>query len=162
MGRLRTVGILTMLHHLLDVLIHFSTQSYRQGLYASANAKHRNLAIESQASEHQLCRIAFLIDVVKTWRRFFAKPQGIMVAATRQDQSVEMFQGVDDDGAVGYGRDNDRRSTSRYHLLVITITKRSVNILVIGSDANHGLTFRFGKRRVRILEMRLQFKCLHL
>ncbi len=97
MGRFGTVSILTVLHHLLDILIHLSAQGYRQGLDATADAKHRNLAVESQTDKHQLGSITLLIDVVKTGRRLFAHPQRVMVAATRQNQSIEMLQGIDDD-----------------------------------------------------------------
>ena len=73
-----------------------------------------------------------------------------------------MLQGIDDDCTVGNWRDDDRRSTCRNHLLVITVAKRSINVLVIGSKTDYGLMLRFGKRRVRSLEMRLQVKCFHL
>ena len=88
MGWFGAVGILTVLHHLLDVLIHFSAQGYRQGLDASADAEHRYLTVESQTDKHQLCSITLLIDIVKTGRRLLAHPQRVMVASTRQDQTI--------------------------------------------------------------------------
>ena len=162
MGRFWTISILTVLHHLLDVLIHLAPQGYCQCLDATADTQHRNLAIESQTNQHQLGRITLLIDVMKTRRRFFAHPQRVMISPTRQNQTIEMLQGIDDDCTIGNGRNNDRRTTCRYYLLIITITKRCINVFVIGCDAYYGLMLRFGKRRVRTLEMRLQVKCFHL
>ena len=155
MGRFGTVGILAMLYQLLDILAHLSVQRNSEGLDAPADAKHRNLTVESQSGNHQFGSITFLIDIVKTGRRLFAHPQRIMVAATRQNQSVEMLQGIDDDLSIGNRRNNDRRTASRYYLLIITITKRSIDTFVIGSKSNYRLMLRFGKSRVCILEMRL-------
>ena len=162
MGRLRAVGLLTVLHHLLDVLVHLSFQGYRQSLDAPTDAKHRNLAVESQAGNHQFGCITLLVDIMKARRRFLTHPQRIIVATPCQYQAIEMLQRIDHDRSVGHGRDDDRRTACRYHLLVITITKRSVDAFVIGGKANDGLTLRFGKSRVRITKMRLQVKCFHL
>ena len=65
------------------------------------------------------------------------------------------IQGIDDDLSIGNRRNNDRRTASRYYLLIITITKRSIDTFIIGSKANYRLMLRFGKSRVCILEMRL-------
>ena len=78
-----------------------------------------------------------------------------MVAATRQNQSIKMLQGIDDDLSIGNRRNNDRRTASRYYLLIITVAKRSIDTFIIGSKANYRLMLRFGKSRVCILEMRL-------
>ena len=155
MGWFSAVSILAVLYQLLDILAHLSAQRNGKGLDAPADAKHRNLAVESQSGNHQFGSITFLIDVVKTGRRLFAHPQRIMVAATRQNQSIKMLQGIDDDLSIGNRRNNDRRTASRYYLLIITVAKRSIDTFIIGSKANYRLMLRFGKSRVCILEMRL-------
>ena len=149
------IGIHMPKEEMLDILTHLSTQRNGEGLDAPADAKHRNLAVESQSGNHQFGSITFLIDVVKTGRRLFAHPQRIMVAATRQNQSIKMLQGIDDDLSIGNRRNNDWRTASRYYLLIITVAKRSIDTFIIGSKANYRLMLRFGKSRVCILEMRL-------
>ena len=47
-------------------------------------------------------------------------PEGVVVAATAEDEGVDAVEGVEDDMLIGYGRDDDGDATCLDDRLVIT------------------------------------------
>ena len=153
MGRFLTLSILRMLHSLSDVLLHLSPQSYSQSLNATTDTQHRNLSIISQANQEELSKITLPIDMMELRRRLLTHPERVVVAATSKNQSVQMLERIDDNICISNRRNDNRSSARSYHLFIISVTKRSIYALVVGSNTNYRLMRSLGKNRIYTLQV---------
>ena len=86
-------------------------------------------------------------------RRLLTHPERVVVAATSKNQSVQMLERIDDNICIGNRRNDNRSSARSYHLFIISVTKRSIYALVVGSNTNYRLMRSLGKNRIYTLQV---------
>ena len=91
----RALTVYSLMNYLLpalrrEVLIKRASEAYIDNLATSTDAKHRNIAIGSQAQHCQLHLIAHIVDRSKLFDGFLAEIFGVDVFATGKQHAVEM------------------------------------------------------------------------
>ena len=141
---------------LRKILRHPATKGHGEGLDATADAEDGDLTIIGETGGQQLGIVALLIDAMKKRRRFFACPEGVVVATTAEDETINPLEGVDDHMAVGNRRDDDRYATCLHHRLVVTTADLTRQVLVVSRDTNDRHWRCLWELGVDALQLRLQ------
>ena len=69
-------------------------------------------------------------------RRFFTSPEGVVVATTAENETIDALEGVDDHMTVSHRRDDDRYATCLHHRLVVTTADLTRQVLVVSRDTD--------------------------
>ena len=94
-----------------DVLHHLTTQRHRYGLNPTTDAKDRNLTIIRQLGNQQFRQVALAVNTTELGLRLLTGIQRVEVSTTAEQQTVDMFQGIDDAVRITQRRDDDRHTT---------------------------------------------------
>ena len=79
----------------INVLIERTAQSGVEHLDAAADTQYRNLPVSRQTRQQQFLPVAVRIDAMEFPNRIFVQEQWIQVTSACEQQSVQVFKGVD-------------------------------------------------------------------
>ena len=169
MGGLVAISILRVLDEGLslfnlqqgEILGDLAAQGCGQHLDASADAEDGDLTVEGQTGDEQFGEVALTVDAVEQGRGFFACPEGIDIAATTEQESVDAAQAVDDDIGIGDGGDDEGHTACGDNAVVIAATQAQLSVLEVTRDAYDGAHLSLRKAHIGLAEMVLQFEMVH-
>jgi len=150
-----------MLYLLYYVLIHVPSERHGEGLDASADAKHRLLAMVCHPGKDEFGTIPLRIYIVKSRHRVLTTPERIVVSAPCEEDSIDMFQCVSYDFSVSNGRNDDGNAACSDYLLIVFVAQCGVNVGVIGSDAYYRTAVCLWKSAVGRLQELVNGEVIH-
>ena len=112
------------------------------------------------ACDEELREVALCVDGAEGGQWLFSCPVGVEVAASTEDEGIDMLQGVQDDGLVGDGWNDQGYASCCHHTLVVALCEFLGLFVVIARDAYDGLVVGLGIVAVDIVEIRLQVERL--
>ena len=145
MGGLGAIGILRVLDSsflfplssfLRNILRHLAAEGHGEGLDTTTDAQHGYLTVVGETGDEQFGIVTLLVDTMQQGRRFLTSPEGVVVTATTEDQSVDTLEGVDNHMLIGHRRDDDWYATCLHHRLVVALPQLTRQVLIIASDAD--------------------------
>ena len=122
-----------------------AAQHHGQRLDATTDAEDGQLPIVGQLGDEQLGKVALLVDGAQQRTGLFASIVRVVVGTTAEDESVEVFQGVDDDAGIAQGRNDDRYTTSAHDRLVVALGELAGEFTIVARNANDGFAWSFWK-----------------
>ena len=160
MGHLATGCLLRMLRDglLVDILPHTAAKGHRQGLDTATDAEDGHLTVVSHLGEHQFGQIALRIDVVQPVRRLLTAIEGVEVAATAQDEGVDMIEGVDERVCIGHRGDDNGNASCGHHRFIISLAQLTGQVFVVASDADDWLALCGRILCINVAQMGLQIE----
>ena len=94
-----------------DVLQHLTTQRHRYGLNPTTDAENGYLAVVGQLGNQQFRPVALAVNTTELGLWLLTGIQRVEVGTTAEQQTVDMFQGIDDAVRITQRRDDDRHTT---------------------------------------------------
>ena len=128
----------------LDMLADMSSQSDGDGLHATADAEHGQMAVVGKLAERQLVAVAERIDSAELRHRLFAHPQRVMVAAAGEDEGMKSVEQRQGRTHVSAGRQKDRSASRTFHLTAVHLAQAEVFAAAVAGDAYKRTVGRFG------------------
>ena len=146
-------------HLRMDVLIERPPESGVHGLYAAADTQDGDLSVGCQSGEQEFLTVSARIDAMQFLDRFFSEKQRIDVRSAGQQDTVQLFQCVDECIGIVITRNDERRAACFQDGLVIAFCQHAVPVLEVAGQTDNwsGLVSRKGT--VYAVVVGLYIKC---
>ena len=131
--------------YVADVLTDVSTKRHGQRLDATTDTEDGQLAVVGQLGDEEFGEVALGIDGTQLRPRFFASIVRVVVCTSAEDDSVEVFQGVDDDIRIAQRRNDNGCAASTHDGLIVAFCQFAGQFAIIARNANDGLVGSFRK-----------------
>ena len=121
----------------IDVLKDFASQGSCHHLYAATDAQHGNLSVEGFAGKEKLLFVALRTNAMQLRQRLLAEKQRIDVAASGEDDAIELIEQRNESLLVVMRRDDNRRATGLEHGEVIALSQLAALVAEVASNADN-------------------------
>ena len=121
------------------VLVYTATQGRGQHLYATANAKDRNLTFISLTYKHQFWHIALGVYAMQLRYGFLAHKQGVHIRPAAKHYAIQRVQQGRQGHGIAIGRNDNRTASCLKDTLVVSLSQFAALVSEIAGYTYKGL-----------------------